>query len=193
MVEAGDVHGEAPDPPPGLDAERLRVDGSSREEGALEGAEDAVGEEPLGLVGGSPAASATSAPPPPPPGAAAEYTAPPAPKAALAMGLRSTPKRTWPSLGRSLFGGGIRSHPTEAATRVPAPSRATHSAVPCDLDRVRRSGRASVGCLPSARTEGPPPVAAEVAQDRRKERSLVERERPPASSRRATWEVAVAI
>ena len=31
------------------------------------------------------------------PGAAAEYTAPPAPKAALAMGLRSTPKRTWPS------------------------------------------------------------------------------------------------
>ena len=133
------------------------------------------------------ASSAGGAPPLPP----AEYTGPPPPKARHDMGLRSTLKRIWPSFGRSRLGGGTRSHDTEAVTRVPDPSRTTHSAAPCERDSVKRRGRASVGSRPSDRTVTDDDEL--VAHLRAKERSLEESERPDASSRRGRPPVAVAI
>lgn len=159
VVEAGDVHGEAPDPPPGLDAERLRVDGSSREEGALEGAEDAVGEEPLGLVGGSPAASAsaTSASPPPPAGRRGGVHRPPGPEGGAGHGAQVDPEADLAVVGPVPVRGGdqVAPHRGGDARSRPQPRHALGRPVRPGQGEAERAGLGGVPAVGPHRGTAP--------------------------------------
>ena len=85
------------------------------------------------------------------------------------MGPTSTLNFTWPSLGRSMFGGGISSPRMEAEARV-LPSWEVHSALLWLREKERRIGRGSVGERPERRRG-----VEERAVERRKFSSGVDR------------------